>query len=97
MKTINVNCTLSNKEKETILVYDNVDKLWTMDSTIPKHFNHALKQGWKPITEYLYEDGSVCGMVLTAPARAITIRSTEKKKLSDKQMKNLLGDNDDED
>jgi hypothetical protein len=95
MKTIKVGCTLYNKERETILVYDNVDKMWTMDSTVPKHFNRALKQGWKPVTKYIYDDGSVCGMVLTAPARAITIRSTEKKRMSDKQMSNLFGDDED--
>jgi hypothetical protein len=95
MKIIKVGCTLSNKERETILIYDNVDKMWTMDSTVPKHFNRALKQGWKPVTEYIYEDGTVCGMILTAPARAITIRSIEKKQMSDKQKSNLFSDGED--
>lgn len=95
MKTIKVNCRLSAEERETILNYDNVDKVWSMDSTVPKHFNRALKQKWTPITKYVYEDGTVCGMVLTAPARAITIRNTEKKQMSEKQMGNLFGDDED--
>jgi hypothetical protein len=36
-------------------------------------------------------------MVLTAPARAITIRSTEKKQMSEKQMGNLPNNEDDDD
>lgn len=98
METIKVNCRLSAEERETILNYDNVNKVWLMDSTIPKHFNRALKQMWTPITKYVYEDGTVCGMALTAPARAITIRNIEKKQMSEKQMGNLTSsDDEDED
>lgn len=96
METIKVTTRLSAEERETILNYDNVDKVWLMDSTVPKHFNRALKQGWTPTAQYIYEDGTVCGMALTAPARAITIRNTEKKKMSDKQLENLHSDEDDE-
>ncbi|MEE1084573.1 MAG: hypothetical protein UH850_12690 [Paludibacteraceae bacterium] len=97
MKTIKVTTRLSAEERETLLNYDNVDKVWTMDSTIPKHFNRALRQKWTPITQYVYEDGTVCGMVLTAPDRAITIRSTEKKQMSEKQMGNLPNNEDEDD
>lgn len=80
---------LTLEERETILNYDSVEKIWVMDSTVPKHFRKAVKQGWTPIKQYIYEDGTVCGMVLTASERAITIRSTEKKQLSEKQLKIL--------
>lgn len=96
MNTITVNTRLTAEEKETILHYDNDTKQWTMDSTIPKHFNKALKQKWMLETQYVYDDGTICGMILTAPARAITIRSTDKKQMSEKQMQNLLGDDEDE-
>lgn len=97
METIKVNSRLSAEERETVLVYDNVDKVWRMDSTVPKHFNKAKKQGWKQTAEFVYEDGAVCGGAFEAPARAITIRSTEKKQLSEKQMGNLFsGDDEDE-
>ena len=95
MDTIKVTTRLSSEERETVLVYDNIDKVWRMDSTVPKHFNKALKQGWTPDIQYVYEDGTVCGMALTAPARAITIRNTTKKQMSDKQLGNLH-DNEDE-
>lgn len=89
MKTIRVNDTIKKEERETIVHYDGVTKKWLMDSTIPKHFKKALKQGWTPVVQYAYEDGTVCGMELTAPERAITIRSVTKKEMSQKQNNNL--------
>lgn len=94
MKTIHVYNPLSSEERETLLIYDPIDKVWTMDSTVPKHFRKALKQGWTPVKQYVYEDDTVCGMVLTAPARAITIRNTTKKEMSEKQLRNLSGSED---
>ena len=90
MKTIKVNGKLTAEEKETHLNYDAIERVWVMDSTVPKHFRKALKQGWSPVTQYVYEDGTVCGMVLTAAERAITIRSTIKKEMSEKQLENIL-------
>ena len=96
METIKVTTRLSTEERETVLVYDNIDKVWHMDSTVPKHCNKAKKQGWVQTTEYVYDDGTVCGGAFTAPARAITIRSAEKKQMSEKQMNNLRGDDEDD-
>ena len=92
METIKVYDKLTIEERETILLYDSEKKIWTMDSTVPKHFRKALKQEWTPIKQYIYEDGTVCGMVLTAPERAVTIRSTIKKQMSEKQLTNLSDD-----
>ena len=92
METIKVTSRLTADEHETLLNYDNVEKVWVMDSTVSKHFNKALKQGWKPIRQYVYDDGSICGMVLTASERSITIRNVEKKQMSEKQMNNLNGE-----
>ena len=46
METIKVNTRLSAEERETVLVYDNVDKVWHMDTTISTHLNKAKKQGF---------------------------------------------------
>ena len=80
---------LTNEERETLLNFDSIEKVWVMDSFVPKHFRKALKQGWTPIKEYVYDDGTVFGMTLTAPERAVSIRNTEKKKISEKQRMNL--------
>jgi hypothetical protein len=96
MKKVSVLTRLSTEERETVLIYDNIDKVWRMDTTVPKHYNKAKKQGWAQTEEFLYEDGTVCGGVFEAPARAITIRSTEKKQMSEKQLGNLSNDDEDE-
>ena len=93
METIKIEgIRLTAEERETILHYDSIEKMWTMDSTVPKHFKRALKQGWAPIRQYVYEDGTVCGMVLTASERSITIRNTAKKQMSEEQLNNLNDD-----
>ena len=97
LETIKVNGRLSTDEREVHLLYDAESKMWIMDSTVPKYFRKALKQGWTPVRQYMYEDGTVCGMVLTAPERSVTIRNTAKKQMSDKQMENLGPDDEDDD
>lgn len=99
MEIIKVSARLSAEERETVLVYDNAEKVWMMDTSIPKHFRKALKQGWTPIAQYEYDDGTVCAMVLTAPEKAITIRNPNKTRvMSELQMGNLHShDDDDED
>ena len=89
MQIIKVGTKLAAEERETILNYDNEAKMWVMDSTVAKHFNKALKQGWKPVVKYIYDDGTTCGLVLTASDRAVTIRNATKKEMSEKQLHNL--------
>ena len=99
METIRINSRLSLEERETVLVYDSVDKVWKMDTTITKHMNKAKKQGWTQTAEYVYEDGTACGGAFEAPDKGITIRNPNKKRvMSDEQMKNLhRHDEEDED
>jgi hypothetical protein len=94
METIKLTARLTSEEKETLLNYDFLNKTWRMDSTVQKHFNKALNQGWTPLVRYEYEDGTVAGYVLEAPGRAITIRNVEAKKMSEKQLENLNGSDD---
>lgn len=96
MEIIKVTSRLSTDEREVLLSYDLSTKMWTMDSTVPKYFRKALKQGWTPIRQYVYDDGTVCGMVLTAPEKSVTIRNTVKKQMSEAQMENLGMDDEDE-
>lgn len=93
METIKTSgAKLMNEEREVYLYFDPVEKMWTLDAFVPKYFRKALKQGWTPVREYTYDDGVVYGMSLTAPERAVTIRSVDKKKLSEKQLKALGAD-----
>lgn len=58
-----------------------------MDSTIPRDFNKALKQNWKPLVVMKYDDGTICGMKLTAPRKAVSIRNATpaKREMSDER------------
>jgi hypothetical protein len=96
MKTIRINSRLTLEGRETVLVYSSVDKMWYMDTVVPKHANKAKKQGWQQTVEYIYDDGTSCGGVFEAPERAITIRNAEKKQMSEKQMRNLFSDDEEE-
>ena len=94
METIKIYSKPTLEERETHLSYNPIDDEWIMDSSIPKDFRKALKQGWTPIRQYVFEDGTVCCMLLSAPYRAVTIRNTQKKKMSEKQLSNLSGSDD---
>ena len=96
METIKVTTRLSTEERESVMVYDNVDKVWRTDTTLPKHLNKWKKQGWKQTAEFVYDDGSVCGGAFIVPERAVSFRNVEKKQMSEKQMKNLRGDDEEE-
>ena len=96
MKIHKIFCKMTTAEKEVSLHYDLIDDKWIMDTTIMKFYNKAKHQGWTQTDEYIYEDGTVCGGVFEAPSRSVTIRNTEKKQMSEKQLGNLH-DNDDED
>ena len=97
MEIVKITGRLTAEEKETVLNYSYIDKKWYMTSFVQKHFNRALKQGWTVLVKYEYDDGSAAGYEFEAPARAITIRNTEKKQMSEKQMGNLFGDDEDDD
>lgn len=96
METIKITGKLTNAEKETIIVYDNIKKKWYADTTLSKHVNRFKKQGWIQKTEYIYEDGAVCGGIFEGSERSITIRNIEKKQMSEAQMGNLFADEDEE-
>jgi len=99
MKTIIINNRLTREEKETHIYYDYESNTTIMHSTVARDFNKAKRQGWEPVVQYVYDDGVVCGMELTANGNAITIRNPHKKRvMSEKQMQNLHGhDDEDED
>lgn len=93
METINIGTRLSNEEREIHIYLDPTERMWMVDAFMPKYFHKALKQGWTPIRQYVYEDGTVCGMSFAVPERCISFRNIEKKKLSAKQMAFLCLEN----
>lgn len=77
---------LSADERETHLYIENNAKVVIMDSTIPRDYNKALRQGWTPIRKTVYPDGTVCGYILEAPLRCLSFRSVKKREYSEEQL-----------
>lgn len=94
MKTITRITKITQDERETHLWYDPFSKTWTMESNIPKHFNKALKVGWEPTVQFVYEDGTVCCMTLVASERGITIKTPKKREMSEEHKAKLFGQKD---
>lgn len=84
-----IGARLSQEERETHIYIEGQKAV--MDSTIPRDYNRALKQNWEPVSVTKYEDGTVCGMVLTAPRKSITIRNAkpEKREMSEEQKQKI--------
>ena len=69
---------LTADERETHFYIDGQKVI--CDSTEPKYFNKCVRQGWTPIEKTVYPDGTVCGMMLEVPAKALSIRNANAKK-----------------
>lgn len=83
IKTKKITNKISIAERETHIYRD--DDGWTMDSTVPKDFNAALRKGWTPVEQTVYDDGTVCGMILKAIPSAVTIRKNAARNISEEQ------------
>ena len=81
---------LSSEERETHFYIDG--KKVICDSTEPKYFNKCLRQGWTPVSKTIYPDGTVCGMILEAPAKALSIRNAKivKRELTPEQKAEIV-------
>ena len=56
IKTKKITSKISVSERETH-IYRSGDG-WVMDSTVPKDFNAALRKGWTPVEQTVYDDGA---------------------------------------
>lgn len=70
---------------ETILICSAEEGFWLMDSMIKKDYSKAIKKGWEQVAVYVYKDGTVAGMRLKAPRRAISVLMAEKPKKKQKE------------
>jgi hypothetical protein len=76
---------------ETLIRISSDETEWIMDSTIRKDFNRALKRGWVQQAVYMYDDGTIAGMVLKAPRAAISIgKAARPKRVLSKEHKEKL-------
>ena len=95
METTTLKERILPEERETHIWFDHTTNMWHMESNISRHFNKAIRAGWTPVCQHVYEDGYVAAMTLQASERGITIKSPKKRELSDEHKAKLLGSNDD--
>lgn len=74
-----VGSKIENYKQETLVRFSQIDKTWCVDTTIPKHYNKFLRQGWKLVREFVYDNGEIVGGSFEAPEKAITVRSVMKE------------------
>lgn len=92
METQIVTCGITTAERETLIRLSADDATAVMDSTIPKDFNRALKQGWTPVRKTVTTDGTVVGYTLHAPRKAVSLRNTSpvKRVMSDEDKAKMV-------
>lgn len=84
---------LSRDEREIVLVYNEGERVWYADTSIPKFWRRLEKKGWECINTQYYSDGTVCCKSFKgAPgsSKGITITDPFKKReLSDEQRQKI--------
>lgn len=84
---------LSREEREIVLVYNEAERIWYADTSIPKFWRRLEKKGWECIKTQYYSDGTVCCKSFKgAPgtSKGITITDPFKKReLTDEQRQKI--------
>lgn len=84
---------LSRDEREIVLVYNEGERAWYADTSIPKFWRRLEKKGWECINTQYYSDGTVCCKSFKgAPgsSKGVTITDPFKKReLTDEQRQKI--------
>lgn len=84
---------LSRDEREIVLVYNEGERVWYADTSIPKFWRRLEKKGWECINTQYYSDGTVCCKSFKgAPgsSKGVTITDPFKKReLTDEQRQKI--------
>lgn len=76
---------LTREERETLILYNEVDDEFIIDSSVQKHIRKFDKLGYECTDTQLYDDGTVCSKSYKVPVRSISFRSPEKRKVTEEQ------------
>ena len=71
---------LSAEEREVHIWIDNIERMWKVETSIPKFTNMFRKKGWKILKEEKDKEGNTTLAIFEAPEHALTIRKSEKVK-----------------
>ena len=81
------NVKLTQAEREFFLNYNELDKVWVAESSIPKFWRKLEKKNWTCIKVQYYPDGTVCSKTFTSNStKGVTITDpTKKREMSEAQ------------
>ena len=81
------NVKLTQAEREFFLNYNELDKVWIAESSIPKFWRKLEKKNWICTNVQYYPDGTVCSKTFTSNcAKGISITDpTIKREMSEAQ------------
>lgn len=84
---------LSRDEREIVLVYNEGERVWYADTSIPKFWRRLEKKGWECINTQYYSDGTVCCKSFkgaSGSSKGVTITDPFKKReLTDEQRQKI--------
>ena len=81
---------LSRDERECILVYNDAERVWYADSSIPKFWRRLEKKGWTLVSTQYYSDGTVCSKSFKGSSKGVNITDPFKKReMSEEQRQKI--------
>ena len=88
---------LTQAEREFYLNYNELDKVWVAESSIPKFWRKLEKKNWICINVQYYPDGTVCsktfisnsskGVSITDPTKKREITEEQKQAMRERMFK----------
>lgn len=76
---------LTREERETIILYNEVDDEFIIDSSVQKHIRKFDKLGYECTDTRNYDDGTVEAKSYRVPVWAISFRSPVKRTVTEEQ------------
>ena len=81
---------LSRDERECILVYNDAERVWYAESSIPKFWRRLEKKGWTLVSTQYYSDGTVCSKSFKGSSKGVNITDPFKKReMSEEQRQKI--------
>ena len=81
---------LSRDERECILVYNDAERVWYADSSIPKFWRRLEKKGWTLVSTQYYSDGTVCSKSFKGSSKGVSITDPFKKREMSEEQKQRI-------
>ena len=82
------NSKLTQEEREIFLNYNEADRIWTAETSIPKFWRKLEKKGWICTGTTYYPDGTVCAKTFTSTnSKGVSITDPFKTRVVTEEQK----------